>query len=72
MSKFERKDVEHAMTEVLVLSNMHHPNVVSHKESWVDGQFLFLVMEVGHPHTRNNEKGEGRLIVLFVVSVSLF
>jgi len=45
MSKFERKDVEHAMTEVLVLSNMHHPNVVSHKESWVDGQFLFLVME---------------------------
>jgi len=45
MTGFSESDVRHTQSEVRVLVSAGHPNIVRHKESWVDGDNVVIVME---------------------------
>lgn len=44
-SKFEPKDIQRIMNQVLVLQKLDHPNIVRYYETYNDYKYIYLVME---------------------------
>lgn len=61
-TKMNRKEREEAKKEVKVLSQMHHPNIVTYRESFEDSGIMYIVMDYcdgGDLYSRiNKQRGQ--------------